>query len=290
VVYGHFGGRAALPQVSEALMTAVDKSDSGQFSESDIVDPQGWVLLNYLLDARSGLGRFHHFRISNYDLMLALVEACRTRDVDAILALPDVAERVALYRDQAPLFRAQLERCTSHHGAVAVIDLRGEKMIHAGNRFLVYALFPQTAVSVHIFPGLEGLNTVLAVGKSVLNRTAAVNVGELMLEYGGGGHPNAGTCQVDNEDADRIPDDARDRMISMGIKDPGKILDTNDLAPGKKIIFAAAGVTDGALLRGVSFFGTGIRTHSLIMTTETQHVRFVDTVHVEGGPDTVIRF
>ena len=204
VVYDHFGGQDAFPRVSEALMAAVDKSDSGQFDTDDIVAPKGWVLLNYLLDARTGLGRFHHFRISNYDLMLALVEACRTQDVDSILAMPDVAERVALYHEQAPAFCDQLQRCTSHHGAVAVIDLRRESMIHAGNRFMIYALFPQTMLSIHIFPGLEGLNTVLAVGKSVLHRGATVNIGELMLKYGGGGHQNAGTCQVANKDADRI--------------------------------------------------------------------------------------
>ncbi|MFL6256627.1 MAG: class II fructose-bisphosphatase [Pyrinomonadaceae bacterium] len=80
------------------------------------------------------------------------------------------------------------------------------------------------------------------------------------------------------------------RLKEMGINDPHKVYDTNDLAPGKKIIFVATGVTDGSLLRGVRFFGSGRRTHSLVMTTESRHIRFVDTVHVEGGPDTVIRF
>ncbi len=80
------------------------------------------------------------------------------------------------------------------------------------------------------------------------------------------------------------------RLKEMGINDPNKVYDTNDLAPGKKIIFVATGVTDGSLLRGVRFFGSGRRTHSLVMTTESRHIRFVDTVHVEGGPDTVIRF
>jgi fructose-1,6-bisphosphatase class II len=94
----------------------------------------------------------------------------------------------------------------------------------------------------------------------------------------------------DLEDASRVPEDARDRMISMGIKDPSKVYDTDDLAPGKRIIFAACGVTDGTILKGVRFFGTGKRTQALIMTTESHHVRFVDTVHVEGGPDTVVRF
>src|SRR6476619_1894886 len=80
------------------------------------------------------------------------------------------------------------------------------------------------------------------------------------------------------------------RLSEMGISDPNKVYDTNDLAPGKKIIFAATGVTDGALLRGVRFFGSGKRTHSVVMTTESRHIRFVDTLHIEGGPDAVIRF
>lgn len=204
VVYDHFGGEEAFPQVSKELMAAVDKSDSGQFSAEDILDPHGWVLLNYVLDARTGLGRFHDFRISNYDLMLAVADACGTKDVESILAMPDVAERVSLYHEQARLFGQQLQRCTSHFGSVAVIDLRQESVIHAGNRFMIYALFPQTRISIHVFPGFEGLNTVLAVGKSVLNRGAATNIGKLMLAYEGGGHSNAGTCQVANEDADRI--------------------------------------------------------------------------------------
>jgi fructose-1,6-bisphosphatase/sedoheptulose 1,7-bisphosphatase-like protein len=92
------------------------------------------------------------------------------------------------------------------------------------------------------------------------------------------------------EDRAKIAEDLADRMKDMGISDPRRVFDTNELAPGKKIIFAACGVTDGTILRGVRFFGSGKRTHSLIMTTETRHVRFVDTVHVEGGPDAFIRF
>ncbi len=93
-------------------------------------------------------------------------------------------------------------------------------------------------------------------------------------------------------DREKVPprEEVLARLRSMGINDPNKVYDTDDLAPGKKIIFAATGVTDGALLKGVRFFGAGKRTHSLVMTTESKHIRFVDTVHVEGGPDQVIRF
>lgn len=93
-------------------------------------------------------------------------------------------------------------------------------------------------------------------------------------------------------DKTKVPpiEEAKERLQDMGISDIDRIYDTNDLAPGKRIIFAATGVTDGALLKGVRFFGDGKRTHSLVMTTDNKSIRFVDTVHVEGGPDMVIRF
>lgn len=95
----------------------------------------------------------------------------------------------------------------------------------------------------------------------------------------------------DLEDRNRIPEGVVERMKEMGISDPARIYDTDDLAPGRSIIFAATGVTDGTILRGVRFFGTGTRTSSIIMASDrTKHVRFIDTVHIEGGPDTVVRF
>lgn len=212
VVYEHFGGRKAFPRVSEELMAAVDKGDAGQFSEKDIVEPSGWVMLNYLLDARTGLGRFQHFRISNYDLMRKLVDACRNQGVEDILADADVRERVALYREHDRPFREQLQRCTIVDGQLGIVDLRAESPIYVGNRFMVYALFPRIRVSIHVLRGLQGLNTVLAVGKSVLNRGAGINIGEMLLDYGGGGHANAGTCQIENEDAHRVLGDIVQRI------------------------------------------------------------------------------
>jgi fructose-1,6-bisphosphatase II / sedoheptulose-1,7-bisphosphatase len=93
-------------------------------------------------------------------------------------------------------------------------------------------------------------------------------------------------------DRDKVPPEKEviERLKSMGITDHKKVYHTDDLAPGKKIIFAATGVTDGSLMRGVRFFGSGRRTHSLVMTSESKHIRFVDSIHIEGGPDTVIRF
>ncbi len=94
VVYDYFGGAARFPNVSEELMEAVDKADSALFSAEDITTPDGWILLSFLMDPRTGLGRFRDFRISNYQLMMELIDACLELTVEEILELPDVAERV----------------------------------------------------------------------------------------------------------------------------------------------------------------------------------------------------
>ncbi|WP_432571263.1 exopolyphosphatase [Kineococcus sp. SYSU DK005] len=202
VVFEFFGGAARFPKVSDELMRAVDQADSAAYDVTEILEPTGWTLLNFLMDSRTGLGRFRDFRISNYQLMMQLIEHCMTyQDVDEILALPDVAERVELYRSQAELFRAQLERVTTLHGDVAVLDLREEEVIHAGNRFLVYALFPQARVSIHVMWGRAKQNTVFAIGKSIVDRTSPADVGAVCLAHGGGGHVAAGTCQVPHERA-----------------------------------------------------------------------------------------
>jgi nanoRNase/pAp phosphatase (c-di-AMP/oligoRNAs hydrolase) len=206
VVYDYFGGRDRFEGVSPELMRAVDQADSAQYTLDDVLHPTGWVLLNFLMDSRTGLGRFRHFRVSNYQLMMQLIDACQHHEVDDILRLPDVQERVDLYQEQSTLFTAQLQRCTTMRGTVAVVDLRAEAVIHAGNRFVVYALHPQGTVSVHVLWGRQRQNTVLAVGKSILNRTSGVDIGGLLLAHGGGGHRNAGTCQVPHADADRVLD------------------------------------------------------------------------------------
>ncbi|WP_432488879.1 exopolyphosphatase [Kineococcus sp. SYSU DK018] len=202
VVFDFFGGAERFPKISDELMRAVDQADSAAYEVSEVLDPSGWTLLNFLMDSRTGLGRFRDFRISNYQLMMQLIEHCTTyQDVDEILALPDVAERVELYRSQAEPFRAQLERVTTVHGDVAVLDLREEEVIHAGNRFLVYALFPAARVSIHVMWGRAKLNTVFAIGKSIVDRTSPADVGAVCLAHGGGGHRAAGTCQVPHEEA-----------------------------------------------------------------------------------------
>ncbi|MAF94825.1 MAG: exopolyphosphatase [Rhodospirillaceae bacterium] len=216
VVYDHFGGKEKFPNVSEDMMEAVDKGDSAQFSEDEIVDAKGWVLLNFMMDSRTGLGRFREFRVSNYNLMMQLIDFCRDQTVEEILDLPDVKERVDLYNQHLEDFKEQIKRCTTVHGNLAVLDLRGEEIIYAGNRFMIYALLPDINISIHVLWGLNKLNTVFATGKSIINRTSKTNIGELMLKYGGGGHENAGTCQIDNDDAERVLGELIEQITADG--------------------------------------------------------------------------
>ena len=202
VVYDYYGGKKTFPRVSDELMEAVDKGDSADFTMDEILHPKGWVLLHYLMDPRTGLGRFRNFRISNYDLMMELISYCMDHTIDEILELPDVKERVDLYFQQADLFEAQLKRIAKVYDKVVVLDLREEEVIHAGNRFMIYALYPETQISVHVAWGFRKQNTAVMIGKSIVNKGSNVDIGELCLKYGGGGHHNAGTCQLDNDKVD----------------------------------------------------------------------------------------
>jgi nanoRNase/pAp phosphatase (c-di-AMP/oligoRNAs hydrolase) len=203
VVYNYYGGAKTFTRVSDEIMTAVDKGDSADFTVDEILEPTGWVLLNFLMDARTGLGRFHDFRISNYDLMMELIDYCLEHSIDQILELPDVKERVDLYFEQQELFKAQLEKVSKVHGKVVVVDLRNEEIIYSGNRFMVYAMHPDVEMSVHVAWGFKKQNTAVMIGKSIVNKNSKVNIGDICLSYGGGGHANAGTCQLPNDTVDK---------------------------------------------------------------------------------------
>jgi len=216
VVYDYFGGAERFPAISEEMMAAVDKADSARFSKEEVLEPDGWILLSYLMDPRTGLGRFRDFKISNYHLMMQLIDDCTRLSIDEILSAPDVAERVRLYHDHAELAEEQILRCATVHENLVVLDLRGEDVIHPANRFLIYALHPEQNMSIHVLWGLKQQNTVFAAGKSILNRTSKTNVGSLMLEYGGGGHTAAGTCQIDNGRAEQVLGELVGRITSDG--------------------------------------------------------------------------
>jgi len=202
VVWKHYGGHSVFPTSWDEMMEAVDKGDSAQYNQEEVLNPKKWELLNFLMDARTGLGRFREFRISNYNLMMDLIDYCKNHSIEQIFELPDVKERVELYFEHEAKFKDQIQRCATVHENLVVLDLRNEETIYAGNRFVIYALFPQCNISIHVLWGLKQQNTVFATGKSIFDRSAQTNVGELMLAYGGGGHQAAGTCQVDNDKAE----------------------------------------------------------------------------------------
>jgi nanoRNase/pAp phosphatase (c-di-AMP/oligoRNAs hydrolase) len=204
VVYSHFGGRERFAHVSDEMMEAVDQADSAQYALADITRPTGWTLLNFIMDPRTGLGRFKEFKVANYQLMMDLMGYCRDKSIEEILKHPDVKERVDLYFEHEPLFNDQLVRCGRMNKNLLVLDLRKEETIYAGNRFMCYALNAKCNISMHVMWGKEKQNTVFAVGKSILKRDSKTMVGDLMLKYGGGGHAAAGTCQVANDQAEKV--------------------------------------------------------------------------------------
>ena len=216
VVWKHYGGHDAFPESWDEMMEAVDRGDAAQFNKEQVLHPQGWDLLNFLMDARTGLGRFREFRISNYNLMMDLIDYCKDHTIDTIMQLPDVVERVELYNEQAAMFEQQLKRCATIHSNLIVLDLRDEEVIHAGNRFMIYAVFPQCNISIHVIWGREKQNTVYATGKSIFDRSSKTSVGELMLKYNGGGHSAAGTCQVDNDKAQQVLDELIQAITADG--------------------------------------------------------------------------
>ncbi len=199
VVYDYYGGKEVFKNIPDEMMVAVDKADSAKFNLEDVLSPKGWELLSFLMDARTGLGRFREFRVSNYQLMMDLIAYCKNHSIEEILELPDVKERVELFFKYEKDFKTQLERCTKFYGNVAVVDLRKEEIIYPGNRFMVYAMYPETNISVHVIWGVKQQNTVFAVGKSIFNKSSKINIGDIMLKRGGGGHMAAGTCQIANE-------------------------------------------------------------------------------------------
>ena len=213
IIYEYYGGREKFPQFDD-LMVAVDKVDSGDLTREEILNPEGWIMVGFLMDPRTGLGRFRNFTISNYQLMAKLLECCRTMTTQEILDMPDIKERIQLYHEQAEYFKWMVKERTEIRGDVIISDLRGLETIYTGNRFLIYSLYPEQNISAWIVSGRGGLGCSVAVGYSILNRTSKVNVGRLMLKYGGGGHPMVGTCQFRDEDVEEQLPKLLDELVN----------------------------------------------------------------------------
>ena len=212
VVYNFYGGKGAFPNISREMMEAVDKGDSANFNIEETLNPTNWVLLNFIMDSRTGLGRFRHFRISNYQLMMDLIDYCRDHTIDEILELDDVKERIDLYFEHKDSFNEQIRQNSTVHDNVLVFDIRSLDTIYPGNRFVKYAIFPQTNISIQVLWGQKKERTVFTVGKSIFNKSSSCNIGDIMLSYGGGGHENAGTCQIENERAKTVLQELIDKF------------------------------------------------------------------------------
>lgn len=205
VIYDHYGGDQKFknPCLKE-LVEAVDKADSGNFTPDEILNPKGWSLLSFIMDPRTGLGRYKDYRISNYQLMMDMIDYCRSKKADEILEIEDIKERTKRYFEQDALFKKMVKSNTKIRGNVIVLDLRNHDEIYTGNRFVLYSLYPEQNISIQVLWGFQRQNIVMTCGYSIINKTSNVDIGALMLKYGGGGHKKVGTCQVPAGEADRI--------------------------------------------------------------------------------------
>ena len=216
VVYDHFGGPAAFPLISTELMQAVDRADAAQYTMEDILSPEGWTLLNFMIDPRTGLDAFQRFDIGRERFIFEMMTYCRHNPIKEILLIPDIEERVHAYSLNAEFAEFQLRRCASEHKNLVIIDLRREEVVYPCNRFMVYALYPECNISMQVRPDTEPGRTLFAVGKSILDRSSATNVGFLMLEYGGGGHAAAGSCRADDGRAETVKRELIERINADG--------------------------------------------------------------------------
>ena len=198
IIYEYYGGKEKFPNFDD-MMIAVDKVDSGNLTVDEIMNPQGWILVGFLMDPRTGLGRWRQFTVSNYQLMEKLMVACKDKSTEEILEMPDVKERIEVYNEQTAKFKEMVKAHTRVEGNVIISDLRGVDPIYTGNRFMIYSMYPDQNISAWIVSGRGGQGCSAAVGYSIINKTCEVNVGSLMLKYNGGGHRKVGTCQFSNE-------------------------------------------------------------------------------------------
>ena len=205
--YKKFKGYAARLKKFEPLIEIAGKADSAKFTQKDILQPKGWSMLAFIADPRTGLGYKHSFTVSNFELMKRLPGLLRTKSIEEILNLPDFQERVKLYHEENVKYEQLITKAAIIKGNAIVIDLRDCEPIPAGNRFLEYVLYPEQNISLRIVDGKKKEFAMISVGHSIINRTSTIDVGVLVLKYGGGGHKRVGTCQVSYENVDQVVDE-----------------------------------------------------------------------------------
>jgi nanoRNase/pAp phosphatase (c-di-AMP/oligoRNAs hydrolase) len=217
VIYNYYGGEKRFPDKHfKDLLSAIEKADSADFKMNEILNPKGWALLSFIMDPRTGLGRYKDYRISNYALMMNMIDYCRSKTVDEILEIDDVKERVERYHEQDRLFQNMIKKTTTVTENVIITDLRDQQEIYTGNRFVLYCRYPKQNISIQVMWGLQKQNVVMTCGHSIINKTSKIDVGSLMLKYGGGGHKSVGSCQVPTEKADNILEELVQHMNEAG--------------------------------------------------------------------------
>ncbi|MFP4453986.1 MAG: exopolyphosphatase [Desulfosalsimonas sp.] len=204
VIYEYYGGESKFPPFFKDIMKAVDKADSGSFSRREILHPTGWALLNFLVDKRTGIEDWGKFAISEKEFKSRLIDWIGQMTIDQILRQPDVAQRADVYFYYGEKYKKQLAQSAILKQNIVIIDCRGKKSVYPGNRFIIYALYPQCNVSIQVKHEPEEEKTTFSVGKSIINNTSDINIGQLMLKYGGGGHRAAGACHVPDAEAERV--------------------------------------------------------------------------------------
>lgn len=218
VIYDYYGGAEKFKKFDDnGMMLAVDRCDSGQLALDDIMNPDSWVLLSFIMDPRSGLGYYKDYRISNYQLMKDLIQYCRVMPPEHILQLPDVQERVIRYFSQEKEYQQMIQDSSHPVENALVINLLDVEEIKVGNRFKEYAMFPAQNISLRIFWGRGKEKVIFSCGHSIVNRTSQTNVGKLMLKYGGGGHTRVGTCQVPVADYKAVMEDLIGAMTEVPV-------------------------------------------------------------------------
>lgn len=237
VIYDYFNMGEKFPGVFEEILQALNKADTADFTAQDILNPQGWVLFNFILDPKTGFTRFHDFQTGHEDLVRLLINSIEGMSIDDILNLPDVQERVMLYQTYQDHFKDQIERCATVCQNLVVVDLREEEIIYPGNRFLVYALYPNCNLSLMIEKDTKSERITFSLGRSILNRTSTVDAGAVMAEYNGGGHTGAGTCQSTDFDVEKIKMDLIAAILMASKKtDTGELSDEYSRVSGQKDI------------------------------------------------------
>ncbi|HXV48340.1 MAG TPA: DHH family phosphoesterase [Candidatus Binatia bacterium] len=177
------------------LLHEADRIDAGKLDKDDVLNPQGYVLISMTTDGKNA---------GDEPYWLKIIELLRETTLEETLNDPEVKRRCQQIRDEQEKLRRLLLERTRIKSNVIYCDLRGVKEIPDGNRFLIFTLFPKGNIQVKVAYDTQRENTTaISVGYNIFNPTSKVNVGELLKNYGGGGHKVVGSSRVPNDQAEQ---------------------------------------------------------------------------------------